>query len=276
MAQIDPKLLDKLSRKLGVGKQHLYKIIAKIANETVLDRRLAAIELARRHHINVQRFASAEDLAEIRRSTTREALPVPHTSIPEVAPHSREAKKRKAKKPKSDSKRRGNTVLVVHGRNEKARTGLFRFLRCLGLNPLEWTKALARTKKGSPYVGEVLDAAFRQAVAVIVLLTPDDEGRLRRRFRKSNDPRHETNLTGQARANVLFEAGMAFGKNPDSTVLVQMGDVRPFSDIGGRHVVLLDNTTERRWELITKLANAGCNVDPEGTDWTNEGDFSLD
>jgi hypothetical protein len=54
---------------------------------------------------------------------------------------------------------------------------------------------------------------------------------------------------------------MAFGKNPNRTVLIQLGDdMRPFSDIGGRHVVHLGNKAETRRELSTKLRNAGCNV----------------
>jgi predicted nucleotide-binding protein len=79
-------------------------------------------------------------------------------------------------------------------------------------------------------------------------------------YRKKSDPAYETELTGQARPNVLFEAGMAFGKNANSTVLVELGSVRPFSDVAGRQGVHLDNSRERRHELATKLANAGCDV----------------
>lgn len=138
---------------------------------------------------------------------------------------------------------------------------------------MEWTQALKLTRKGSPYVGEVLDAAFQEAAAIVVLLTPDDEARLLPQFLQPRDPRHERELTGQARANVLFEAGMAFGKNPNSTVLVQIGDTRPFSDVGGRHVLFLSDTPASRQEFATKLANAGCNVDTSGTDWLTAGTF---
>jgi predicted nucleotide-binding protein len=124
-------------------------------------------------------------------------------------------------------------------------------------------------------VGEILDAAFRKAAAVVVLLSPDDEAKLKAEFIKSNDSAYEKRLTGQARANVLFEAGMAMGRNPASTVLVQVGEIRPFSDIGGRHVVHLSNSAETRSEFATKLANAGCNVNTSGTDWLSEGDFTA-
>jgi predicted nucleotide-binding protein len=135
--------------------------------------------------------------------------------------------------------------------------------------------AIKMTRGGAPYVGTILETVFREAVAVVVLLTPDDEARLRRPFRRAKDPLHETQLTGQARPNVLFEAGMALGRKPESTVIVQIGEVRPFSDIGGRHVVHLANTPTSRQELATKLANAGCNVDTSGTDWLSTGDFSA-
>jgi predicted nucleotide-binding protein len=167
-------------------------------------------------------------------------------------------------------------VFVVHGRNEAMRRAFFGFLRAVGLQPIEWRRAIELTRKPNPYVGEILDAAFREAVAVIVLLTPDDEAKLKDEFLKPNDQKFEKKLTGQARPNVLFEAGMAMGRNPDSVVLVQVGDIRPFSDIGGRHVVRLSNSAESRQELITKLANAGCNVDASGSDWLKEGDFRVD
>lgn len=170
-----------------------------------------------------------------------------------------------------------NSVFVVHGRNEAMRRAFFSFLRAIGLQPIAWRRAIELTRKLNPYVGEILDAAFREAVAVIVLLTPDDEAKLRDEFLKPNDQKYEKKLTGQARPNVLFEAGMAMGRNPDSVVLVQVGDIRPFSYIGGRHVVRLSNGAESRQELITKLANAGCNVDASsGSDWLKEGDFHID
>jgi predicted nucleotide-binding protein len=108
------------------------------------------------------------------------------------------------------------------------------------------------------------------------MLTPDDEVRLRKDLQeKSGEKAVERVLTGQARPNVLFEAGLAFGRNPDSTVLVRIGDVKEFSDVGGRHVVHLSNSTQSRQELVTTLANAGCNVNTEGTDWHTEGDFTV-
>lgn len=166
-------------------------------------------------------------------------------------------------------------VFVVHGRNLEARNSLFRFLRSIGLRPLEWSQAIQLTGKASPFIGEILDVAFSKAQAVVVLFTPDDEARLREPFRGSKEAAHETELTGQARPNVLFEAGMAMGRNPDRTVMVELGDLRPFSDIAGRHTIKLDNSSAARHELAQRLETAGCAVDLTGRDWHTEGDFTA-
>jgi predicted nucleotide-binding protein len=164
-------------------------------------------------------------------------------------------------------------VMVVHGRNEGARRGMFTFLRALGLRPLEWGTLVAGTKKGAPYVGEVLDHAFRKAAAVVVLFTPDDEARLRESLRVASDPTYETDLTPQARPNVLFEAGMALGLHPDRTILVELGRLRPFSDVYGRHVVRLDGTERPLRDIARRLDHAGCDVDTSGDDWADPKQF---
>lgn len=151
---------------------------------------------------------------------------------------------------------------------------MFDFLRSINLAPMEWTTAVGLTGKGSPYIGEVLDAAFTNATAVVVLMTPDEVAYLQPRYGHGDDDR-ETQPAAQARPNVLFEAGMALGRDERRTVLVEVGDVRPFSDVAGRHAVRLSNTTESRQALATRLADAGCEVDTSGTDWHTTGDFSA-
>lgn len=164
-------------------------------------------------------------------------------------------------------------VFVVHGRNEAARDSMFAFLRALGLSPLEWDQAVALTGKGSPYVGEVLETAFTHGRAVIVLMTPDDVAHLNLRYADGDhDP--EVEARGQARPNVLFEAGMAIGRNEDHTILVELGDLRPFSDIGGRHTLRLNNSAAKRQSLASRLETAGLPVDRSGTDWLTVGDFT--
>ena len=160
-------------------------------------------------------------------------------------------------------------VMVVHGRDEEARRAMFDFLRALGLSPLEWGSLVAGTGKGAPYIGEVLDHAFETAKAVVVLFTPDDEAFLHRDRRGANEPDYETELTPQPRPNVLFEAGMALGVHPDRTVLVELGTIRPFSDVYGRHVVRLDHTDKPLRDIARRLESIGCAVDDSNDDWAS-------
>lgn len=165
-------------------------------------------------------------------------------------------------------------VFVIHGRDERLRAGSFAFLRALHLEPLEWNTVMGLTGKAAPYIGEVLDAAFKNAQAVVVLLSPDDEVRLRPDLLRSDDPPSEKAVTGQARPNVLFESGMSLASHPNETVLVQIGHVKQFSDVTGRHFVKMDNSVAKRQELALKLKTAGCSVNMEGTDWHIAGDLT--
>ena len=149
------------------------------------------------------------------------------------------------------------------------------FLRSLDLNPLEWSTLVAATEKPNPYIGEVIAKGFELAQAAVVLATPDDEARLKIDLRKPDDRDWETELTGQPRQNVLFEAGMALGSHEDRTVLVELGRLRPMSDTLGRHVVKISNTAEARQELANRLQTARCAVQLSGTDWQSEGDFEA-
>lgn len=167
------------------------------------------------------------------------------------------------------------SVFVVHGRNTKARDAMFDFLRALDLHPIEWTEAVQATGKATPYIGEILDAAFAWAGAVVVLFTPDDEARQRHEPSSSGDAVKEAELSGQARANVIFEAGMARQSHKESTVFVELGKLRPFSDISGLHVVRLDDSPERRRDLVNRLGNAGCPVKLDSDDWQTAGDFKA-
>lgn len=106
-----------------------------------------------------------------------------------------------------------------------------------------------------------------------MLFTPDDEARLRDDFHGPKEPDYEISLTPQARPNVLFEAGMAFGAHPNRTVLVELGELRPFSDVAGRHAVRLDGTDQALRDIAGRLEAAGCAVDLGGDDWADPGRF---
>ena len=174
---------------------------------------------------------------------------------------------------KSHQKPNRSRAFVIHGRNEEIRRALFDFLRAIDLKPIEWSEAVNLTGIPSPMVSEILDAAMQHAQAIVVLFTGDDQARLRDEFLSGNDPDYERETTPQSRPNVIFEAGLALGKYPDRTILVQVRNLRPFSDIAGRHFIRLRNTSKSRQELAQRLKLAGCEVDLSGTDWHDAGIF---
>lgn len=128
-----------------------------------------------------------------------------------------------------------------------------------------------RTGKGSPYVGEVLDTAFGEAQAVVVLLLrtrPPTYGRNTRTPRARREP------IRASPPNALFEAGMAIGRDSDRTILVELGATRPLSDLAGRFTVRPNNEEPARQDLVNRLANTGCNVDRTGG-WETTGNCEV-
>jgi hypothetical protein len=167
----------------------------------------------------------------------------------------------------------GREIFVIHGRDKRARRQLFMFLRAIGLHPIEWTEALAEAGGGAPMINDILDTVIKPERAILVLLTPDDIAQLKPEHADGDDD-IEVHAAGQARPNVLFEAGMAFGRHPENTVLVEFGKVRPFTDIAGRFVVKLDGSAESRRKLAHRLQSIGCEVNLNGSDWLSEGDLT--
>ncbi len=164
-------------------------------------------------------------------------------------------------------------VMVVCGRNQLAIDELFAFLRAIDLQPAEWSTLVKDTRTGAPYVGEVLDRAFVTSQAVVVFATPDDVATLRTEYRGVDEPSYETELTPQVRPNVLFEAGLAFGSHPARTILVELGTLRPVSDLSGRHAVRLNGHSGPLREIAMRLKTAGCAVDLEREPWHRPRDY---
>ena len=164
---------------------------------------------------------------------------------------------------------------MVHGRNEIARQAMFDFLRALGLEPIEWIAALSTTSTGSAFVGDVVDRAQSSAQAIVILLTGDDIARLSDSFVQEDDPVVEKRGTPQARPNVLFEAGLALGRHPERTILVELGSCRPFSDISGRYIIRFSDSPQSRHTLAARLQDMGCEVRTNaGVDWLKAGRFA--
>lgn len=267
MAKINQDLIDRIADKLGITERAVYPHITRVANETKLERHLAALELATRHHININRYSTPAERSDLRTAVR---------GTPDRAPEHRSAEppRRPAKAAKRTArKREGKTVFVVHGRDDALRKSMFDFLRALGLSPLEWDHAIAQAKGNNPYVGNILDSVMEKASAVVVMFTPDDLVHLKEQFLGADDRATEGKPQGQARPNVLYEAGLAMGRHPDKTVFVQVGKVKPFSDVGGMHMVRLTDDTAKRNDLANRLQKIGCGVDKVGSDWMHAGTF---
>lgn len=116
------------------------------------------------------------------------------------------------------------SVFVIHGRNQTYLNRLLELLRRLGIDAHTFDSI---PKRGSPTVIELLEEWILKVNAVIVLLTPDDEGRL-----KGTRP-----LKPRARQNVVFEAGYGLISARDKSLVVELGDVERLTDMEGIHIV---------------------------------------
>jgi predicted nucleotide-binding protein len=169
--------------------------------------------------------------------------------------------------------RNPDLVFVIHGRQLLG--DFHSFLRSMGLKPLEWSKARSLTGKPNPYTWEIVDTALKEAGAIVVFFTPDDEARLRKNLWSEQESALEKEFLPQARQNVIFEAGVAYGRAPERTVLVRVGSQRPMSDLAGHYIYQLDNSPQSRQDIAVALQTAGCPVDLTGQDWFKTGDFSA-
>jgi predicted nucleotide-binding protein len=154
--------------------------------------------------------------------------------------------------PRPENKR---TVFIVHGRDKRTLQSVVEYLEKSGLKPLTFEEAKELVETSVPTILEVVDKGMAAAQAVIVLLTPDDEARLKEGGEA---------LRGQARPNVIFEAGIAFGRYRKRTVLVEYEELSVFSDLHGFYVVRLKDGyggIEGLEDLRKQLKVAGCELD---------------
>ena len=165
-------------------------------------------------------------------------------------------------------------VFLVHGRDPVAREQLVNLLKAFDLRIIDWERAAAATGVATPDTMAIIEAGMDEADVTVVLFTPDDVGNVKPEFASSKDPSHEVDPTGQARLNVVFEAGMAWARDRRTVVLVEVGSVRPMSDTVGVNVTRLKNSDDSRKSLGKRLRTAGLDINLEEDDWRGVGDFS--
>ena len=141
-----------------------------------------------------------------------------------------------------------NEVFIIHGRDDRTKQTVARFLETLGLEPLILHEQANR--------GRTIIEKFEEHSQVgfaLALLTPDDVGAIKG---------DESNLNPRARQNVIFEFGYFIGKIGRKRVcaLVQ-GDVEKPSDYDGVLYIPLDDSGGWKIGLIKELKTAGFNVD---------------
>jgi len=125
MAAINQTLIKRLQEHLGVRPNAVYTRISKTGRERRVARRdLAALLLAWELGLNIHKYATAEQLDRLGGvtggSNGRAQPPAPRWVA--RAPN-RKGKRNRARKTK------GNSVFVVHGRDQALRKSMFEFLR---------------------------------------------------------------------------------------------------------------------------------------------------
>ncbi len=138
-------------------------------------------------------------------------------------------------------------VFIVHGRDESLKQAVARFLEKLGLSPV-----ILHEK---PDEGRTVIEKFEDHTSVgfaVVLLTGDDEGRLR----------GAEELEIRARQNVILELGYFVGKLGRKRVCaLKMDGVETPSDLHGVLYVPVDSGGAWKLALARELKAAGVNID---------------
>ena len=143
----------------------------------------------------------------------------------------------------------GATIFLVHGRDPGAREEVRRYLERVTQLPVV---ILADQASRGQTIIEKLEAHVPDSAYVVVLMTADDEGRLR----------GEDSLNLRARQNVVFELGMAVGRLGRRNVVVLYEDgVELPSDYYGVGYVAFDAGGGWKLGLIAEIKAAGISAD---------------
>jgi hypothetical protein len=169
----------------------------------------------------------------------------------------------------AESQPQRNKVFIIGGSSDKAKRALSNFMLSLGLESLEWTEAMRLTGSPDADDADVISKSFEICQAAVIILTNYKD--------TVSLPGDESDLTVIPRAelNALFAAGLAAGINRHRTVVVGLGNTEPFRDLPGLHMTRLDNSIDKRKELMDRLKIAGCEVKTRGKAWHISGDFEF-
>lgn len=162
-------------------------------------------------------------------------------------------------------------VFIIHGRNLRAAREMANFVHSLGLETIAFEDLRARMG-GTPTVDQVVLRGMSEAHAVIALFTGDEFAALEPSLRSDGDVGEQVSRW-QARPNVIFEAGIAFGRDRERVVFVRFGQVALFTDVAGVHVLRPTNDVRGdRNVLRNTLGAMGCPINSSSA-WMHSGDF---
>lgn len=142
-------------------------------------------------------------------------------------------------------------VFIVHGRDMGAAHTVARFLERVAMQPIILHE---QPNEGRTVIGKFEDHA--DVGFAVILLTPDDEGRLREETDGSGA------LNPRARQNVLLELGFFLGKlGRERTCAIKKGEVEIPSDYEGVVLTVMDDAGAWKKELARELKRAGMDLD---------------
>jgi predicted nucleotide-binding protein len=166
-------------------------------------------------------------------------------------------------------------VFIIHGRNIEAPKQMGIFLRALGLLPITFPDLRARMG-GTAHIDEIVEKGMSEAQGVIAIFTPDEYAAVQPQYRRAQD-RIEEITRWQARPNVIFEAGMAFGRARNRVVFVLFGNPTLFTDVDGVHVLRPNNDPGGDRATLRNLLAQGmnCAVEHYSNEWITAGNFET-
>jgi predicted nucleotide-binding protein len=138
-----------------------------------------------------------------------------------------------------------DSVFIVHGRDNEIKEIAARFLEKLELNPI----ILHEKANMGLTIMEKFEAHSAEARFAVILLTPDDVGKLASETEASLKPR--------ARQNVIFEMGYFCGRLGREKVCALYSKVEQPSDLDGILYIPVDDADAWKTSLAKELKAAG-------------------
>ncbi|EAM49564.1 TIR domain-containing protein [Crocosphaera watsonii WH 8501] len=142
----------------------------------------------------------------------------------------------------------GKDIFIVHGHDNEAKREVDVFLRKLDFNPIILHE---QTNEGKTIIEKFEN--YSDVSFAIILLTPDDEGRVRNK---------DEELKPRARQNVILELGYFMGKlGRDKVCALYKEKVEIPSDYSGILYTKMDNDSGWHMKIAREIKKSGLDVD---------------